>query len=430
IQVDLDYAEGTTPKSACHRQRDETLQTTLKKHSRVGRLGAPGEHCDAPLELAKQTIDWVARHWKDKLDFVIWTGDNSRYGVLHLNQVVSKLMAESLEGVPVIPSLGNNDVYPHNRIVADDSILPFFENIWRPWIPKAQRKTFLHGGYFETDVGKKLRVISLNTMYFIKKNKSVKSCAKAGPQSEHMRWFEDALRRAHKENVRVFIIGHVPPSPNDYRKTCFREYLRIASAYNDVISGHFFGHLNMDHFLLYDNQQFLKAGLPAYDDDDGEFHVMRNIERYVDWLRGMYESLDLPKDTQGTPAVDDSNLVAIQVSPSVLPVYYPTVRIYRYTQPDLAMDPDDTLLGYSQYYANITRWEHEHPDEPLEYHLEYSTENDYDLPNLSSQNIFKFAKYMIEGESDTMWNAYTRNMFVRTQNETFPGDEDDDDGDY
>ncbi|KAI9496475.1 Metallo-dependent phosphatase-like protein [Zychaea mexicana] len=465
MHVDLGYTPGTTVKSACHRKRGETfqqeqLQETLtttrpRKHHRVGRLGAPFEHCDAPLELAQQTIDWVARHWKDKLDFVIWTGDNSRHDwdrkesrrrnqILQLNQKVTSLIAESLPNTPIIPCLGNNDVYPHNRIVDYDEILPFFENLWRSWIPKSERNKFLQGGYFITDIGKNIRVVSLNTMFFIKKNKSVKSCRKNnGPAKDHIHWLEQTLAQAEKDHKRVLIMGHVPPSPRDYRNSCFTEYLRISADYGHVIAGHFYGHLNMDHFLLYDSQQFIgnsKKSSPATtlleaDDDDGQLiHVTRNIERYVDWLRGMYQSIEAPKDTEEeededttpSPGDSDNNLVAIQVSPSVLPVYYPTVRIYRYTD----SFQSGNLLGYSQYYANITRWELEHPPEdPLEYELEYTTENDYDLDNLSPKSLFKFAKYMIEGDSDNMWNAYTRNMFVRTQNETFPIDDDDDDDD-
>ncbi|KAI9253991.1 Metallo-dependent phosphatase-like protein [Phascolomyces articulosus] len=473
FHVDLNYKQGTSVKTACHRSpnmnklqeisnndlQQEPFFATKRKHHPAGRLGAPFEKCDTPLELAQQTLDWVARNWKDKVDFVIWTGDNSRHDwdrkesrrrnhILKLNKLVTDMMAETFDNdIPIIPCLGNNDVYPHNRIVDHDDILPFFANLWEDYIPPSERNHFLQGGYFVKDIGKNLRIISLNTMYFIKKNKSVNSCRKNGPARDHMQWFDEALKQAKIDKKRVFIMGHVPPSPRDYRGTCFRQYLDITSNHNHVIAGHFFGHLNMDHFLLYDSQQYSinkkssklatatstrrrkpLSTLSDFGEDDDEFHVSRNIERYVDWLRDMYESIEVPKDTQKTPPdqEDDSNLVAIHVSPSILPVYYPTVRIYRYT--DSLQGP--TLLGYNQYYANITRWEQDHlPGEPLEYELEYTTENDYDLQDLSASSLFKFAKYMIEGESDTMWNSYTRNMFIRTQNETFPIDDDDDDDD-
>lgn len=52
-----------------------------KKHKPdvlAGKYGAPGERCDAPIILAKETLDWITKEWKDKLDFVVWTGDNSK----------------------------------------------------------------------------------------------------------------------------------------------------------------------------------------------------------------------------------------------------------------------------------------------------------------------------------------------------------------
>ncbi|KAG2226362.1 hypothetical protein INT45_000530 [Circinella minor] len=466
FHIDLNYKEGTSVKTACHRyieqQQQEPFFKTKRKHNPAGRFGAPFEKCDTPLELAQQTLNWVARNWKDKVDFVIWTGDNSRHDwdrkesrkrnqILSLNRLVTDMMSNTFDnGIPIIPCLGNNDIYPHNRIVDHDDILPFFVNLWQEYIPSNERNTFLQGGYFTKDIGKNLRIISLNTMYFIKKNKSVQSCNKnkEGPARDHMDWFDTTLKQAEKDKKRVFIIGHVPPSPRDYRNSCFRQYLDITSNHNHIIAGHFFGHLNMDHFLLYDSQHSMNEIVSTSSDtmtstkkkkkllqqikeeeeENVDFHISRNIERYVDWLRDMYESIEVSKDTQKTPPgeEDDQNLVAIHVSPSILPVYYPTVRIYRYT--DSLQGP--TLLGYDQYYANITRWEQDHLlEKPLEYELEYSTESDYDLKDLSTPSLFKFAKYMIEGESDTMWNAYTRNMFVRTQNETFPIDDDDDDDD-
>lgn len=350
--------------------------------------------------------------------------------------------------ITVIPCLGNNDVYPHNRPVDHDSIYNFYQQIWNKWIPPSQRPVFQKGGYFATDTAS-YRVLSLNSMYFLKRNKRVNNCRKSGPARDHLLWLEQELQRARDDNAQVVIIGHVPPSPRDYRKTCFREYLRIASAYKDIITSQHYGHLNMDHFLLYDADHL--DVIQEYDMQpkqhmvaNSPIRINRNIERYVDWLRDLYLAMGLEENTpasriyqnmaaQTKDNVDDDyddildSLVAIQVSPSVLPVYYPSIRIYRYNAS--ASAPTPTLLGYDQYYANITRWELRHPGEPLEYAIEYTTESDYGLKDLSPRSLFKLAKHMIE-EDDAMWNQYTRNMFVRTQNETFPGyDEDDDDDD-
>lgn len=44
-----------------------------------GAMGVPGVRMDAPSVLIKHTLNWIREEWRDKLDFVIWTGDNSRY---------------------------------------------------------------------------------------------------------------------------------------------------------------------------------------------------------------------------------------------------------------------------------------------------------------------------------------------------------------
>ncbi|KAI7885623.1 hypothetical protein K492DRAFT_171180 [Lichtheimia hyalospora FSU 10163] len=455
--MDENYVAGASVGTACHRKARPEDEERMKQ---VGYLGAPGKRCDAPIELTRQTLEWIAREWKDKLDFVIWTGDNSRHDwdrkdlrnrnqVLQLNKIAADMMTDVFgdTDITVIPCLGNNDVYPHNRPVDHDSIYNFYQQIWNKWIPPSQRPAFQKGGYFATDTAS-YRVLSLNSMYFLKRNKRVKNCRKSGPARDHLIWFQQELQRARDDKTQVVIIGHVPPSPRDYRKTCFREYLRISSEYKDIITSQHYGHLNMDHFLLYDADHL--DVIQEYDMQQDQhmitnspIRITRNIERYVDWLRDLYLSMGLEENPSSSSIYQDmpapsnnvdhdyddilDSLVAVQVSPSVLPVYYPSIRIYRYNAS--ASAPTPTLLGYDQYYANITRWELEHPGEPLEYAIEYTTESDYGLKDLSSQSLFKLAKHMIE-QDDAMWNQYTRNMFVRTQNETFPGyDEDDDDDD-
>lgn len=70
--MDEEYVQGGTVKSACHRTPD-------RYGSKLGgKYGAPGEQCDAPVQLAQETLDWISREYKDKLDFIIWTGDNAK----------------------------------------------------------------------------------------------------------------------------------------------------------------------------------------------------------------------------------------------------------------------------------------------------------------------------------------------------------------
>lgn len=80
--------------------------------------------------------------------------------------------------VPIIPTLGNNDVFPHNIMTTGPNrVTREFSDIWRRFIPQDQYHVFDKGAYFWTQVvpgtnGKMglnsrggLSVISLNTMY-------------------------------------------------------------------------------------------------------------------------------------------------------------------------------------------------------------------------------------------------------------------------
>ncbi|KAI7867964.1 Metallo-dependent phosphatase-like protein [Spinellus fusiger] len=414
------------------------------KSSVGGRLGTPGKSCDAPIELAQRTLDWIVKEWRDKLDFVIWTGDNSRHDwdktsrrsrkqVYRLNQKVTDMMIDAFwPHVPVVPSLGNNDVFPANKIgdkKADEGLLSYYEEIWRHWIPEDQRKVFKQGGYFSIKVTPHLRVVSLNTLYFSSRNKAVKHCKVDTPAYRHMEWLEKELENARRNDERVYIIGHVPPSTRDYRNTCLDLYLRISSSYSDVLLGHFYGHLNMDHFLLYGDRLESNTA-PTYNESEPEdtVHTNRNLNKYVKWLRGMYRQFDTNKHQESAILPGNyirTDVVIIQVAPSVLPTFFPTVRIYRYEKNTTSRSPIPygTLLGYDQFFANLTHWEEKQDKEPspLKYQLEYTTEDAYGLEDLSAHSYYHLAKAMVEDSTkgNRLWSSYTNNMFVQTLNNSF-----------
>ena len=68
--------------------------------------------------------------------------------------------------IPIIPTFGNNDIMPHNILLAGPNKWTVkFLDIWRGFIPEAQRHQFQQGGWFFVEViPNKLAVVSLNTM--------------------------------------------------------------------------------------------------------------------------------------------------------------------------------------------------------------------------------------------------------------------------
>ncbi|KAI8981804.1 Metallo-dependent phosphatase-like protein [Mycotypha africana] len=488
IHMDDHYTTGATLESGCH--------TLPKKHSRHHKLcnamGEPGKRMDAPPIVVEHTLDWIRRHWKDKLDFVIWTGDNSRHDwdaqlprqkhkVLALNRIVTNLMAQLFDdkdatntSIPVVPVIGNNDVQPHNGIEKNDDILRSFEKMWSRWIPGDQRQDFLQGGYFAVDViPEKLRVLAMNTMFFIKKNPAARTCSKKHSVGYmHMRWYKRQLAKARQDQMKVYVIGHVPPSTRDFFKNCMRDYLAITSEYSDVVMGHFYGHLNMDHFLLYDKRQ-QEEEMDYFNDDEGEENedgdaasdisiikesnvpaddsltLQRSPKHYVKWLKAMYKKvvdyeeehpfdeqhrrknvyesdmktqrLFSAKTTKNLTLNNNNPITLIYVAPSVFPIYMPSLRIYRYEIDHTTNNGANygRLLGYTQFVANITRYNqqgsHKYPVIPLEFDLEYDTKDLYSMKELSTKTYLELAKNFTQQEDKTLWDVYCNNIFLQTK---------------
>ncbi|THH11704.1 hypothetical protein EW145_g447 [Phellinidium pouzarii] len=120
----VDSAEST----ACHRRKPK------KEKERSAYFGLPYGDCDSPLTLTNFTLDFLEKHWAKEVDFVIWTGDSARHDndrelprtpdeIYTLNRAMVQRMNEvfTSRGIPVVPSLGNNDVWRPNSITNEFS---------------------------------------------------------------------------------------------------------------------------------------------------------------------------------------------------------------------------------------------------------------------------------------------------------------------
>ena len=68
--------------------------------------------------------------------------------------------------IPIVPTFGNNDIMPHNIFLGGpNKWTSKYLEIWKNFIPEAQRHQFQQGGWFYVEViPGKLAVISLNTL--------------------------------------------------------------------------------------------------------------------------------------------------------------------------------------------------------------------------------------------------------------------------
>jgi endopolyphosphatase len=139
--------------------------------------------------LINATFKWIEEHLKDEIDFVVWTGDSAKHDnddriprtetqVIEQNRLVVEKFAEVFgEGkhhnkgfsIPIVPTLGNNDVLPHNIFKeGPNKWTKEYLDIWKAFIPQDQKEEFKNGGYFSVEViPNHLAVISLNTLHVI-----------------------------------------------------------------------------------------------------------------------------------------------------------------------------------------------------------------------------------------------------------------------
>jgi endopolyphosphatase len=449
---DPNYLPGSDVRSGCHRyvvnagssdttsvrQNEEDILRNPHRSSEgtAGEFGAPGTKCDAPYTLVNATLAWIGETLMPRVDFVLWTGDSARHDndrslprteaeiqssnadlIDRVSQVVPK-------DIPIIPTIGNNDIYPHNIIFpGPNPTFSHFLSIWRHHIPEDQRHVFLQGGYYiRPIIPDTLHVISLNTIFFYRSNGAVGGC-KGGrdPGKEQLRWLKVQLDDARAGGYSIYVIGHVAPNHTLYYKKCFRLYARLALAYRDVLTGQFFGHSNVDHFFFLSPADTIKplGEAPSDDEDDGipglrtamlapESHewiadpadengpdldiLGLADKKYIRHLHQQYANLDPHSDVYS----------AIHTTPSVIPTFYPGVRLLHY-------DPiTANLTGWTQFVCNLTR--HNIDLSTPTYDIEYSTQKAYGLANMSIQSLRDFALRL--SQSKRLWKEYIVRYYV------------------
>ena len=335
---------STAEEDACH-----------KGQGPAGIYGAESSDCDSPISLVNKTMDWIKKELKDEVDFVIWTGDSARHDndedhprnekqVVGLNELMVHKLFEVFGKhngdeededpnndyiIPIIPTLGNNDILPHNIFrKGPNKWTRIYTRVWRQFIPEEQRHQFEQGGWFYVEViPNKLAVFSLNTLYFFTSNAAIDGCAlPSEPGYQQMEWLRIQLQFMRDRGMKAILTGHVPPTREDSKtswyETCWQKYTLWLQQYRDVIVTSLYGHFNYDHFILQDFEDLRKGTkkgkMPDYETENvnkDDIHTMGKSDYFID-LRDRWSELPKPPKSLNSMERMESELEELRLNES------------------------------------------------------------------------------------------------------------------
>ncbi|PWN97809.1 hypothetical protein FA09DRAFT_297907 [Tilletiopsis washingtonensis] len=290
LHPDPFYRTGARVAAACHADAAGKMRVRKGKggggereeERRAGYWGTAKSDCDSPPRLVSASLDWAALHWQAPpraaaaaaaaanssaqpgLDFILWTGDSARHDIdsrhartraeiYALNTWTLRQLEARFPGVPLVPSIGNNDIFPHNIMFpGPNDITKAYTALWRDHIPEDQIHTFYVGGYYAKPVVPGLVVLSLNTLWFYDSNKAVDGCRRraSDPGTRHLDWLEAQLGMLRRRRKQAHLIGHVPPTAGNYFARCYDRYTDIVLRFQDTIVAQHYGHMNIDAFFV------------------------------------------------------------------------------------------------------------------------------------------------------------------------------------
>lgn len=421
IHPDPYYVEGSSIDAVCHTGKPSKEKDVAPK------FGKAMSGCDSPVILMEETLRWIKENLRDKIDFVIWTGDNIRHDndrkhprteaqIFDMNNIVADKMTELFIAgneedprdfdVSVIPSLGNNDVFPHNMFALGPTLQTReYYRIWKNFVPQQQQRTFDRSASFLTEViPGKLAVLSINTLYLFKANPLVDNCnSKKEPGYQLLLWFGYVLEELRSRGMKVWLSGHVPPIAKNFDQSCYDKFTLWTHEYRDIIIGGLYGHMNIDHFIPTDGKKARKSLLKAMEqstrvqqgedsnEEDEETELNRildhamaakevflmrakpsNKEAYMNTVRDTYyrkvwnklERVDEKnvenekkkkekKDKKKKKPITRKELIErysiVNIGGSVIPTFNPSFRIWEYNITDIVNDSNFAVSEYKPW---------------------------------------------------------------------------------
>lgn len=226
---------------------------------------------------------------------------------------VTLMITEYFPGEIIFPSLGNDDSYCGNYMVAPNSdFLRMTADVWYPLVEKCDlegsfRRTFSEGGFcilnFPGDYSQ--RFIILNTIFFSSNYQNLCGDTLEDPGLNELEWLRNTLERCRQNDQKVWLSYHIPPGIDifgtiygkgtceekifaTWKKNYNEEFIRIMNEYYAVINTSFAGHFHRDDFRIFyiDNEPVSFIHLtpsisPVYGNNPAYQIIFYNKESYV-----------------------------------------------------------------------------------------------------------------------------------------------------
>ncbi|KAF8348647.1 Metallo-dependent phosphatase-like protein [Amanita rubescens] len=260
VHIDRSYAPGSDAKC--------TKPICCRDYGHPGPVVQPAGpfgsyHCDAPPTLSDSMLNAIS----NTTQFSIFTGDviNGRSYSCGASGVTRDLEAFNDEltslGTPVYPVIVVPvNAFPRSTTQSANTQWVFDTQGqgWSRWLdPEATQQVIHHSGsYSAVPEGTKLRIISLNNIYWYK-DKQVSlffylydSDELQPDPNSILAFLVQELQAAEDAGQRAWIMAHMPPGRTDVLRDQSNYFNQIVLRYSNTVAGQFYGHTHMDQFAV------------------------------------------------------------------------------------------------------------------------------------------------------------------------------------
>ena len=207
-----------------------------------------------------------------------------------------------------------------------------------------------------------------------------------------MNWLRVQLGFMRQRGLKVILIGHVPPARTDSKsnwdETCWQKYVLWLRQYRDIIVGAFYGHMNIDHFMLQDFEEVSITDFNQIPEDGQADELLEedsvSLQSAGDYLIDLRDDWSrLPREPSAKYTEGDNvgkgagifgykrkgrkhknknerylhkiggkwaeRFAVSQIGPSVIPNYFPTLRIFSYNMSGI----DDTFASQNKHSSSF-----------------------------------------------------------------------------